>query len=97
MNYWLVLAVLVSSAGLLCNAQDYAEYARGRGRAKRGGGAGWLLPLVAAAGGTVAGGWIQQGRMKKRHEKEKKDLLKYIQRYVIQQRGTALLGSDTDD
>jgi len=60
---------------------EYAEYARGagRGRAKKQGGGGLLVAAITGVAGSFVGGWLQQGRMKKRHEKEKKDLLKYIQ------------------
>lgn len=65
-------------------AQDYAEYARGAGRgraAKKGGGGAGAVIVSAVAGvaGSFVGSWMQGGRMKKRHEKEKKDMVNYIQ------------------
>jgi len=38
-----------------------------------------VVSLVAGVAGSFVGGWFQQGRLKKKHDKEKKDLLKYIQ------------------
>ena len=78
------------------SAQDYAEYARGAGRAGRArkggnGGGAVVVSVVAGIAGSVVGGWLQQGRLKKRHEKEKKQLLEYItkQDQVSQQRDAA--------
>ena len=75
-----LLAICVS----LVFGQDYAEYARQRQtRGRKGGNGGAIVvSLVSGVAGSFFGGWLQQGRMKKRHDKEKKDLLKYIQRYV---------------
>ena len=63
----LLLALLAS----LCLAQEYGGEYRGRRRAR--GGNNGLLPIVfGGMVGTVAGAWIQGGRIKKKYEKEKK-------------------------
>lgn len=63
-------------------AQDYADAARGAGRGrvkKGGGGASVVFSVLSGVAGSVVGGWLQAGRLRRRHDKEKKDLLKYIQ------------------
>ena len=77
-----VFAVCMVVLLLLVNGQEYAEYAQraGRGRTKKAGNGGMLLfSLATGVAASFAGGWLQAGRLKKKHDKEKKDLLKYIQ------------------
>jgi Ca2+-binding EF-hand superfamily protein len=71
-----LLALLVLGVNL-CLGQEYGGEYRGRRRARGGNG---LLPVIfGGMVGTVAGAWIQGGRIKKKYEKEKKDLVQYIQ------------------
>lgn len=63
--------VLLALLATLCLAQEYGAEYRGRRRA-RGGNNGLLPAVFGGMVGTVAGAWIQGGRIKKKYEKEKK-------------------------
>jgi hypothetical protein len=59
---------------------DYAEYARGAGMAKKKANSGPLMVgIVGGVVGTMFGGWLQGRKMKKKYDKEKKELIQYIQ------------------
>jgi len=73
---WAILLCFLSVSPINC--QDYAEYARGMGRKKNNRGS-LVVGAIAGLVGFVAGGWFQSGRLKKKHDKDKKDLLQYIQ------------------
>lgn len=84
-NWRMRIVCLLLSLCLLAGtvrAQDYADAARGAGRGrvkKGGGGASVVFSVLSGVAGSVVGGWLQAGRLRRRHDKEKKDLLKYIQ------------------
>eukprot|EP01041_Mallomonas_annulata_P004959 gene4959-9920_t len=71
--------------GILCllalaptASQDYAEYARGMGRKKNNRGV-MVVSVIGGVIGFVAGGWLTGRKLKKKHEKEKKQILEYLQ------------------
>jgi len=81
-----LLCILLSLSILLIlctisptHGQDYAEYARGAGMARRRNNRG-PVAMAAATGifGGLVGSWFASNRLSKKHDKEKKDLLQYI-------------------
>ena len=74
-NMHLFIVLLLCTASL-CVGQQY----EGRGRVRRRGGrGGMLVGLFSGIAGGVVGGWMQARRLRPKFDKEKKDLLKYIQ------------------
>ncbi len=73
----LLLLAMLALLATLCQAQEYGAEYRGRRRA-RGGNNGLLPAVFGGIMGTVAGAWIQGGRIKKKYEKEKKVTYSFI-------------------
>lgn len=65
---------------MMITSQDYADFARGAGKAKKRNNSGPLM-MAAASGvlGGLLGSWMTGGGLKKKHAKEKSDLLQYMQ------------------
>mmetsp|Transcript_3835 Transcript_3835/g.7907 ORF Transcript_3835/g.7907 Transcript_3835/m.7907 type:complete len:247 (-) Transcript_3835:44-784(-) len=87
---FVTVITLLSVFIALVKGQDYADYNRGGGgigrrRNNRG------LVVAAATGGVlggVLGGWLVSGSLKRKHEREKNDLVQYLsmQEEVYKQR-----------
>lgn len=60
---------------LSCYAQDYAEYARGAGIRKKNNRGLVVASALSAVLGGVVGNWMSGKKLKKKYDKEKKDLL----------------------
>lgn len=82
MKFTAIICLLVGLSLLAINAQqnEYADYARGAGMARKRNNRGPLATaLVAAVCGGFVGSWMKGNSCKKKYAKEKKDLLQYIQ------------------
>lgn len=75
-----LVAVLVIALIAIASSQDYADYARGAGMARRRNNRGPVAVAVASGifGGLV-GRWMAGRGLRKKFEKDKKDLLQYMQ------------------
>jgi len=71
----LFLATLV----LLVGAQDYGEYARGHGMARRNNRGPLVAGVFGGVAGVMLGGMVTGRKLKKKWNKEKKDILQYVQ------------------
>ncbi len=61
---------------------EYADYAAQAAKGKKrrgGGGSNWLILIGSGVGGHYVGGWLKGRSMARKHAKEKKELLQYIQ------------------
>ena len=76
------LFALLSLCFCIVNSQDYAEYARGYTQKKKGGGSGMVTSVISGAAGLFVGSWMSSRSNKKKLEKEKKELLQYMQLQV---------------
>lgn len=74
MMHWFVVLLLCTAS--LSVGQQYDGRARVR---RRGGRGGVLVGIMSGIVGGTVGGWLQARRLRPKFDKEKKDLLKYIQ------------------
>jgi Ca2+-binding EF-hand superfamily protein len=73
------LVALVAAFSQVADSQDYAEFARDHGMQRRNNAGPLLMGAVGGVFGTVAGTWWTTRKLKKKHSKEKKDILHYMQ------------------
>jgi Ca2+-binding EF-hand superfamily protein len=73
--FGLLLAVVMALVG----AQDYGEYARGHGMARRNNRGPLMAAVLGGCAGALCGGVMTSRKMKKKWSKEKKDILQYVQ------------------
>lgn len=75
------LAVVVIVAVVAQEYNEYTDYAMRAAQNKKQGGKGGGLVMIAVGGimGNFVGGWMKKRGLAKRHKKEKKELLNYIQ------------------
>jgi len=72
---FMVLLICVNRVVL---AQDYGEWARGHGMARRNNRGPMVAGGIGALAGIVAGGWFSKRRLKVQWDKEKKEILTYV-------------------
>lgn len=83
---FMLLMLIVLQLQVLVESQDYAEYARGAGYGRRknantnkGSGSSLVVGAITGVLGSVLGSWLTSKKLKTKYDKDRKDLLKYIQ------------------